>query len=374
MELQDLVARLVQIDGAPTPVVSVYLNTRWADEHQRERVRIFLKGELRKARLATADPALQADLDWVEAEGEALIDQSRFPDARGVALFACRGLDLREVLPLRVPVEDAFVVGPGPLLRPLAALPGEAAAIVVFVDGECARLIPVGEDGVTEEIVLDSDVQGHHRRGGWAQLAQSRYQRHIEAQRGRHFGAVAEALIELGDRSGIRHIVLAGDPGTVATFRSHLPTPMAEQVLGPIGASRHEPARALVARATALIAQHEAAQTAAQLDTLLARAAKGGRAVAGADETAEAAGRGAVHRLYLLRRFRQAGRSCAACGHLGPGTHAACPRCGATVREVELSEALPARVLATGGAVAVVDAHDGLSRVGGVAALLRYAL
>jgi len=29
--------------------VSVYLNTRWSDEHQRDRTRVFLTGELRRA-------------------------------------------------------------------------------------------------------------------------------------------------------------------------------------------------------------------------------------------------------------------------------------------------------------------------------------
>ena len=38
---------LAKLPAAEKPVVSVDLNTRWTDESQRERVRIFLKNHLR---------------------------------------------------------------------------------------------------------------------------------------------------------------------------------------------------------------------------------------------------------------------------------------------------------------------------------------
>ncbi len=50
MDFNGRLVELSKIAGAPAPVVSVYLNTRWVDEHQRDRVRVFLKNELRKAR------------------------------------------------------------------------------------------------------------------------------------------------------------------------------------------------------------------------------------------------------------------------------------------------------------------------------------
>ena len=67
--------RLAGISGTTGPVVSVYLNTRWADEHQRERVRLFLTSELRKARAPGIDPALASDLDWIEAQGRAVVER-----------------------------------------------------------------------------------------------------------------------------------------------------------------------------------------------------------------------------------------------------------------------------------------------------------
>ena len=137
--------------------MSVYLNTQWSDEHQRERTRVFLSRELRAAREARA--AAPDDLDWVERKARAVIAQAEVVDANGVALFANQTLGLREMLAVRVPFEERFVVDPHPDLAPLVELLDEhAAALVVFVDGESARLIPVYPSGVGEEVRLEAEI------------------------------------------------------------------------------------------------------------------------------------------------------------------------------------------------------------------------
>ena len=233
MDLRDRLTELARIESAPTPVVSVYLNTRWADEHERERARIFLKNELRRARGSDGLRAHAADLDWVETEGATLIDQTRFPDAHGVALFACHGLSLREVVVVRVPFEDRMVVAATPFLLPLAAvLEDVPAAVVVFVDAACARLVPLDATGPGEEVVLEVEVLSRDSHGGWAQMAQSRYRGHMQDHRDRHFEAVAESLAALVDGHGVERIVLAGEPRNLAEFRTE-----------PVGPHRREDRR-----------------------------------------------------------------------------------------------------------------------------------
>jgi peptide subunit release factor 1 (eRF1) len=367
--------QLARITRPASPVVSVYLNTRWADEHQRDRVRLFLKNELRAARSRGNGPGLADDLDWIEAQGTALVEQRIVPEADGVALFACHALALREMLPVRLPLENAFVVDQAPYLTPLAALLEAAPpAVVVFVDSECARFVPLAPGGAGEEVELQSEVPGRHRRGGWAQLAQSRYQRHIQVHRDQHLEAVADALGHLAEEGGARQVVLAGDDRLVAAIRSRLPTALAERVVGAVPAARYEPAGTLVGRATELLRRTDAEEAAMAVDAVLTEAAKGGRAVAGSEATLEVALRGAIHRLYVLRTFREAGQRCAACGALQRGSAARCRGCGGETRPVDLSDALVDRVLASGGRVEVVEAHEGLRGVGGIAARLRYPL
>src|SRR3989442_934731 len=201
MDLKARLSELARWQPCPTPVVSVYLDTEWTDEQQRERVRIFLKNALRDAReRALAAPA---DLDWIERQGRAVIDREVLEAANGAALFACEAAGLREMVPVRMPFEPTFVVESTPFLRPLAGLPDDTpASLVVFVDGTTARLIPLNTTGPESEAVLEAQVEGRHSMGGWAALAQSRYQRHIEMHREQHFEATAAAVTSWSDRRG----------------------------------------------------------------------------------------------------------------------------------------------------------------------------
>ena len=375
MDLSARLTELAKIKSTATPVVSVYLNTRWADEHQRDRVRVFLKNQIRKARESQAGLASYADLDWVQREGDALVSQARFPEAHGAALFACEALGLRVVIPVRVPFEDAFVVAEVPFLRPLArALEEAPVALVAFLDTESARLIPFMASLASEEVILESEVPGHHRRGGWAQMAQSRYQRHIQDHRSRHFDAVTESLVGLAESHGVERIVLAGEPRNVAVFKEGLPPRIAQLVAGAVSGARHESAAVLVSRAAKLLAILDGQRRAAEVDAVLTEAAKGGQAAAGLDQALEAVNRGAVHRLYLLKGFDEPGRGCGGCGALQRGPGAICRFCGKETKPAELGEAMADRVMASEGTVETVDIHQALERAGGVAAGLRYPL
>ncbi len=375
MDLRGRLTELAKIERAGTPVVSVYLNTRWVDQHQRDRVRVFLKNELAKARRAPNDRAAEADLDWIKAQGESLVDQVRFPEAGGVALFACQALGLWEILPVRAPFEDRFVVADAPFLRPLAVMLEETpTALVVFIDTESARLIPVGPTGMGEELILQSEVPGRHSRGGWAQMAQSRYQRHIRDHRDRHFDAVIEGLVGLREGHGVERIVMAGEPKNIAVFRHSLPPRIARLVAGEVSGARHEPMSVIVGRAAELLGRLERQGQGIAVDAVLTEAAKSKQAVAGLDATLGAINRGAVYRLYLLKGVSDPGRLCVGCGALQRGAEPACRFCGKEAKPVELGEAMADRVIAADGKVEMLDVHQALARAGGVAAMLRYPL
>lgn len=375
MDLRDRLTELARIKIAPTPVVSVYLNTRWADGQERERARIFLKNELRRARGPGGLSASPSDLDWVETEGAALISQTRFPDAHGVALFACHGLSLREVVAVRMPFEDRLVVAATPFLLPLAAVLEDApAAVVVFVDAACARLVPLDVAGPGEEVTLEVEELSRDSHGGWAQMVESRYRGIVQEHRDRHFEAVAESLAALVEGHGVERIVLAGEPGNLAEFRTSLSARIAGKIVGAVEGARHEPAAAFVARATELLGHSQKERQAESVDAVLTEAAKSRQAVASLDETLDAINRGAVHRLYVAKSFSLTGRACAGCGALAGDGGPDCPICSRPTTRVELAQAMSARVLDAGGRVEVIDGHADLARVGGVAALLRYPL
>jgi hypothetical protein len=314
---------LARLAPGRAPVISVYLDTRWTDEHQRERVRVFLKTERRKA-AAMAAGQLDDELAWIGAQGERLVRQESHPDAAGVAIFVGSSDDRREILSFAVPLTDTFTVATTPRLRPLVAALGEAPrAAVLFVDGESARLLALTEQGAAEEITLETtDVVPQHRRGGWLLL--------------------------------------------------HLAPELAKRIVGDVAGARHEPSSVLAERAPALIRQRAAGEEGMALDTVLIDAAGGGRACAGVDATIDAVNRGTVDRLYLLQTYEEEGRVCPHCHALQRGATAVCRWCSAVTHPIELGEAMLQRVLAAGGDAASVDVHHGLARAEGVAALLRY--
>jgi hypothetical protein len=48
MDMRDEIRKLARLDENPSPFLSLYLNTKWDDEQQRERIRLFTKNQLKK--------------------------------------------------------------------------------------------------------------------------------------------------------------------------------------------------------------------------------------------------------------------------------------------------------------------------------------
>jgi hypothetical protein len=153
-----------------------------------------------------------------------------------------------------------------------------------------------------------------------------------------------------------------------------LPARLLKLVTGSVAAAAHEDASVIAARAAELVTEHQKQDQGIALDAVLTEAAKGGRAVASLDEAIEAINRGAVRRLYLLAAFGQSGQICNRCSSLQLGTQRLCHSCGTEVQPVELASAMVNRVIASGGDAETVDTHAALTRVGGVAVLLRHPL
>lgn len=373
MDVHGRLIDLARIQKSPAPVVTVYLNTRWADEQQRERVRVFLKTQLTRARRGDGLRASDNDLDWIEERGNALVAQEATPEADGVALFACEALGLREMLPVRVPFEEAFVVADAPFASPLADLLADAPrAVVVLVDARRARLIPLGARGAGEEIVLAAAQPAFRGRGGWDLLAHRRYQERMNKQRRRHLDAVAATLLDMIEDLGVEAVVLAGEARNVSAFRRRLAPEAAARVIGAVPGAWHEAAAILAGRAADLLARVEAERDAAEVDAALLAAAKGEPAVAGFDAVLAAVNRAAVRRLYLLKGLDVPGWRCDGCGMLQAPFAWTCSVCGADMRQVALTEAISTRVIEAGGTVETVEGHEALAAAGGVAAALRY--
>jgi peptide chain release factor subunit 1 len=375
MEITPALHDLAKFSAGDLPVFSVYLNTQWRDQHQRERVTIFLRQHVHQAHLLTvasdlAQQSLAADLVRLAAWGERLVQGAVELRMPGIALFTCAGADLWVELPVPIPFDDEFTVADRPALRQLARLHEDYTnALVVLVDSRAARLCEVVLGGLLAETDFASEFPGRHKQGGWAQM---RYQRHVKEHMDRHHKEVAEYLASYLTTHPHTHIILSGQNDIVTNFRHFLSPQVRQQIIAEASIDFRASADRILELARDVLQQHEREEEQASVTLLLNRAAHGGLAVVGRQQTLAAVNTGRVHMLLLQQDFHCSGWRCLACSHLGEALPAQCTVCGSPVAAVELGEALVSGVLATDGFVEIIAPHHRLATYEGVGALLRY--
>jgi peptide chain release factor subunit 1 len=375
MEITQALHDLARFSAGHLPVISVYLNTRWRDQHQRERVTTFLRQHIRQVPLLAvnsdaAQQSLETDLARLTAWGERLVQGMAQLTMPGMALFTCHGADLWIELPAPIPFEDEFTVADRPALRQLARLDEDYTnALVVLVDSRAARVCEVVLGGWLSETDFTNEFPGRHKQGGWAQM---RYQRHVKEHMDRHHKEVAEYLASYIAAHPQTHIILSGQNDIVTNFRYFLSPPVRQQIIEVASLDQHASAARILEVAQEALQRHEREEEQASVALLLNRTGHGGLAVVGLQETLAAVNTGRVHTLLMQQDFHRSGWRCLTCSHLGETLPSRCAACGGSVAAVELGEAMVSGVLRTDGFVEVIAPHDRLAAYEGVGALLRY--
>ncbi len=354
------------------PVVSVYLNTRWADEQQRRRVSVFVRERSRAAR-ALYDPrgaigaALGRDLERLQSRVDALVAEPT--DAKGAAFFLSEGRGLDRQLLFKVPFEPQFSVAPEPRLLPLARL-SEAyrPLLLAVVDERGAEVYETAVGELTFGLSIERPTPSRKHMNGWYQR---RYQRGVREKVREHYVEVSQLLTQLFDRDPRTALVIAGPEDQVAQLSALLPHRVRERIVTTLHAKRRVDHGPTLEEVTRALLDHERAAEAGDAEALVGEALAGGLAVLGPEDVALAAEEGRVHRLVLDRTFSQPGWHCPSCDAFGIKAQAGCPYCGGTVSTTDLGEELTRRVLQQGGEVQQLE--DGwLRHFDGIGALLRH--
>src|SRR2546426_54800 len=210
---------LARFEPSGSPVVSVYLNTEWVEEHQRERVRIFVKNALAEARgRRWAD---RDDLDWIERQSGTLIGRAVFEDANGAVLFACGSASLRELHFAAVAAAiGAWTERYDANHIVLAAEPRSAAALRKHLPEAVAARIAGVVAGARHE---SSPVIADRAAGVLARVAQQADERRVDealadAAEGSTAVAGVTATVGAVNRNAVRHLYVLTtfrEPGAV---------------------------------------------------------------------------------------------------------------------------------------------------------------
>ena len=149
-ELDGTLSELAKLRSGSEPIVSLYLDVRWGDEQQRERVRVFVQERVRQT-LAHYPPGtpgregLERTLARVQTHANQLAAQTLAADEGGLALFACESLGLWRTFFFRCAFESELCTDGIPHLTQLARLAdGSEPAILVVPSQEGAEGVEKG--------------------------------------------------------------------------------------------------------------------------------------------------------------------------------------------------------------------------------------
>lgn len=397
-QLDGTLSDLARLRSGSEPIVSLYLDTRWADEHQRQRVRLFVSERIRKILAhylpdTPGYPGLERTLARLRDFVAGLTSQAYERDKNGVALFACESLNLWRVHTFRRSFQPELCVDGFPHLTQLARLADDfEAAIVVAPSPAGADVWRVSLGELAAEASTRGDVPRAERdefNPGAAMhgVAHGRQYERIEknvrnrdafVQKNRK--AAALEVTTLFDQQPGSSVVLVGTSEAVAAFERGLPERVREKVIAriprPRGWDSGDGVRrdSVLAGAAQAVAAQEKVNEEEAIESVVGQSLRGGLAVLGPDDVVAALNQGRVHRLVLEEDFVLTGWRCDNCEALGANAEAAesCPYCGAHVHALQhLGEAIVARAVAEGGDVEIVAHANKLHSYRGVGAFLR---
>ncbi len=392
-ELHSTLSELARVRSGSEPIVTLYLDVRWSDEQQRERVRLFVQEKSRQV-LARYLPesagrdGLARTLVRVQDYVNGLAARTHDEDRGGLALFACQSLGLWRPFVFRRPFLNAFELDAIPHLAQLARLALDLDPAIVAVPS------PAGADVYEVELgtlAVEARLRGFvprrdvdefnpgAARTGLRFERQEKDERHTEAFVQKNRRAAAAEVTRLFDQRPGSRVVLVGTSEALAAFERELPERVRARVVARLPRPREWSSgdgirrTGVVSGAADALAAWEREEQARIVDAVVGQALRGGLGVLGPDDVVAAANQGRIRRLVLEEDFRRSAWRCDDCGALG-GTNGdeVCPYCGGALRVVhDLGEELVARTFVEGGEVEVVSHTNKLHSYRGVAAFLR---
>jgi hypothetical protein len=373
--LEETLDRLSRIEGPSASILSVYLalhpeHTEWASIQPRLRnlmdpvERLAASGDLDH----DSSMALRAATEQVLAMAGAL---ERLP-SKGVAVFICDELGLRERLSLPRRVWDCAVVGPAPYLRPLQAVLDEFRRIaVVVLDSRRAQIFSYQMGEVLDQQIIEAEELRKTNLAGWYGLEEFRHRQHGEEVRNHLFREVAGRVGRMRREGDIDLVLVGGQHDATRALLPYL-EPNVQEITETFVTDLHTLTPAVLTKRVAELEEsYERREEAREVDEVYSLAGDGDLGVIGVDRVLDAASHHAISRLFVHGGVIMEGSVCTSCGALSRPT-GTCLRCGAETRPLpDAFEALSRAVIEAGGSVEHVMTETPLAK-DLVAARLRF--
>ena len=342
--------------------VSLYLKDeagRNSLDQRKKRIRHMLDDDAERTHF---DQSLEMIESWLETSG---------PTDGPCCVFACWAEDLVEGHALQVELPDVLRLGPSPHIRPLAELQEEYSRFAVVVaDNRRTEIYAV--TAMATELVgkIRGDIKNKVKKGGWSQ---QRYARRREQDLHHYADEVASVLRQLVQDEQRDRIVLLGSQETLREIRNSLPADVDEKVIGEKGVDVHEGTDALIDRAYELFFEEERRSEQRHWDAIRAEYMRHGLAAVGPQDVLEAALVGRCELAIVTRNADIRAHRCRSCDNVFADAPSHCRACGGNeLFDTDYVNTLTRRLELSSAEIDFVDEIPGLTKLGHVAAALRY--
>src|SRR5215216_5840830 len=238
------------------------------------------------------------------------LDEELDPAAQGIVVIACHQQGVFEPVPLDVPVESGFTIGPIPSLRQLArAVDDYPSYAIIAADQRDAFLWLM--EGQTWDRGVQLEATGYPRKqqqGGWSQ---QRYQNRADERVEAFARTIAEetrrAFEAVNAPVPYEYLIIAANEQMFTLLSAELHETIKERVLGQITLPIQADITEVTAAAQPLVEEAERKREMDAVQAVRDGVGTGGRGVAGAQDTITALETGQVMTLVMNDDFCQPG-------------------------------------------------------------------
>ncbi len=378
--LAGVLEQLTRVQTGKHRVVSCYLKLEPRD---RTRGKYLIKIKNRMKAALQALPRLGLDRRiWDEVSRdlhrvqEFLRTPGNLPHTQGLAIFACEGIGLFEMVPLPVVHRSRLAVDVSPLVRELASVEEEFGRLLaVVLDRSRARFFEVTAYHCQELPGLRSETTrgkrfhaDHDGSSGWGEHT---YNNRIRQEKQRHYEAIARELFGMYRRHPAHGIVLAGTGAEARAVEPFLHAYLTERLIGTVRLNPKDASPAAVHAAT--LAVREAYERASEREEVheMLEGIGSGWGVNGLGPTLKALARGQVRSLLVNSDASEAGFRCGDSGRLAL-TETECRGEGEPIPVIDVVDDAIEEALRQGVDVNVVYEPEARNAIESLGALLRF--
>ena len=403
LNLKKALARLAAAPPSPdAPYLTVSLDWRpeGSQPHTRYARQVF--AEQMEQIIANYEPhtlahdSLTADIERISGWLDGQVD----PSAHGVFIVACLNTNVFHALSLNIPLETRVVVGPTPALTMLGRLAEDYASFAVIHADQHEGHISFFSQATREHgVSLKGSVYPrNHQQGGFSQR---RFQNRAGEKVDAFARAIAEETRKALEDHPVEMIVLAGDETMTSALNDALHQSIKERVIGIVPVDMRANTDELLEAVLPLVAEAERKHELEAVQRVNDGQGPGGHATTGAEDVLVALQSGQVMTLVMNDDFHGPGWADYTLPVYGAGKPPKKHPAGGEVDqivEVALEDEIVRLAVQTGADIEIVhssvpidtdgdapirkagddfprsEAAQTLDQLGGVAAILRFAL